>query len=56
MYYNINQYLFFYLNEIGFPHNYKVPIKSVALAAEQDYSKAQHNIAYIHYNGHYSAK
>ena len=24
--------------------------------SEQDYLKAQHNIAYIHYNGHYSAK
>ena len=54
MYYELI-YIYFF-TKIGSSHNYKVPIKCVALAADLVYSKAQHNIAYIHYNGHYYYK
>ena len=54
MYYNIDLYIYF--TKIGSSHNYKVPLKCIAIAVERVYSKAQHNIAYIHYNGHYYSK
>ena len=54
MYYYIDLYIYF--TKIGSSHNYKVPLKCIAIAVERVYSKAQHNIEYTYYNGHYYSK